>query len=215
MSLVAPPDILASREDVEKWLKKRTPRPCSRPAHRLRRSRFPVDPGTLVSLADFAGKGHVLVYFYPKDDTPGCTKEACSLRDGFAELQRSGRHGPRNLTRRRGVPQRIRRQSTSSRSSSSPTPTTPSTRRTGSGARRRGAWGRSASRSSSVPTGRSSTSSRRSTSSTTPSRSSRLLKPSRRLRRRPGRPSRQRWRRRARPFDGRRRRGEEGRAGRA
>ena len=33
-----------------------------------------------VSLADFRGK-HVVLYFYPKDDTPGCTKEACSFRD--------------------------------------------------------------------------------------------------------------------------------------
>ncbi len=46
--------------------------------------------GNAVSLAEFAGKGHVLVYFYPKDDTPGCTKEACSLRDGFAELRAAG-----------------------------------------------------------------------------------------------------------------------------
>ena len=44
----------------------------------------------MVSLADFAGKGFVLVYFYPKDDTPGCTKEACSLRDGFAGLREAG-----------------------------------------------------------------------------------------------------------------------------
>ena len=44
----------------------------------------------MVSLGDFAGKGHVLVYFYPKDDTPGCTKEACSLRDGFAGLRAAG-----------------------------------------------------------------------------------------------------------------------------
>jgi peroxiredoxin Q/BCP len=36
-------------------------------------------------------KGHpVVVYFYPKDETPGCTKEACSFRDGWAELQKKG-----------------------------------------------------------------------------------------------------------------------------
>lgn len=51
---------------------------------------LPGRSGAPVSLADFAGKGHVLVYFYPKDDTPGCTKEACSLRDGFAELREAG-----------------------------------------------------------------------------------------------------------------------------
>jgi thioredoxin-dependent peroxiredoxin len=38
-------------------------------------------------LADLAGKKIVLLYFYPKDDTPGCTKEACSLRDRIGELQ--------------------------------------------------------------------------------------------------------------------------------
>jgi peroxiredoxin Q/BCP len=36
---------------------------------------------TDVSLADFKGKQAVVLYFYPKDDTPGCTKEACSFRD--------------------------------------------------------------------------------------------------------------------------------------
>ena len=51
---------------------------------------LPGRSGEAVSLGDFAGKGHVLVYFYPKDDTPGCTKEACSLRDGFADLRAAG-----------------------------------------------------------------------------------------------------------------------------
>jgi len=51
---------------------------------------LPGRSGNSVSLADFAGKGHVLVYFYPKDDTPGCTKEACSLRDGFGGLREAG-----------------------------------------------------------------------------------------------------------------------------
>lgn len=37
-------------------------------------------------LKDYLGKW-VVVYFYPKDDTPGCTTEACSFRDGFAELK--------------------------------------------------------------------------------------------------------------------------------
>ena len=45
--------------------------------------------GDEVKLSDFRGK-KVVLYFYPKDDTPGCTKEACSLRDGFAEFQRRG-----------------------------------------------------------------------------------------------------------------------------
>jgi len=45
--------------------------------------------GKKVSLADFAGKD-VIVYFYPKDDTPGCTKEACGFRDAWADLQKAG-----------------------------------------------------------------------------------------------------------------------------
>ena len=45
--------------------------------------------GGRVSLADYAGK-NVILYFYPKDDTPGCTKEACSFRDHFGELQARG-----------------------------------------------------------------------------------------------------------------------------
>jgi len=45
--------------------------------------------GKRVSLADFAGK-NVILYFYPKDDTPGCTKEACGFRDAWKELARSG-----------------------------------------------------------------------------------------------------------------------------
>jgi thioredoxin-dependent peroxiredoxin len=44
------------------------------------------DEGNSVSLADFQGKT-VVLYFYPKDDTPGCTKQAQSFRDNFAEYQ--------------------------------------------------------------------------------------------------------------------------------
>ncbi len=42
--------------------------------------KLPADDGSFVSLSDFKGK-KVVLYFYPKDDTPGCTKEACSFRD--------------------------------------------------------------------------------------------------------------------------------------
>ncbi len=42
-----------------------------------------------IRLADFRGK-KVILYFYPKDSTPGCTAEACSLRDGYSELLRLG-----------------------------------------------------------------------------------------------------------------------------
>ncbi|MCK6557529.1 peroxiredoxin, partial [Candidatus Binatia bacterium] len=47
------------------------------------------DAGGKVSLGDFAGKDLVL-YFYPKDDTPGCTKEACGFRDAWKALQKRG-----------------------------------------------------------------------------------------------------------------------------
>jgi peroxiredoxin Q/BCP len=46
--------------------------------------------GKAVSLADFAGKKNVCLYFYPKDDTPGCTAEACSLRDGHGAIVAMG-----------------------------------------------------------------------------------------------------------------------------
>ena len=45
--------------------------------------------GGTVSLADFKGK-NVVLYFYPRDDTPGCTKEACVFRDYFAEFKKRG-----------------------------------------------------------------------------------------------------------------------------
>jgi peroxiredoxin Q/BCP len=43
--------------------------------------------GKKVSLSDFAGK-NVVLYFYPKDDTPGCTKEACGFRDDWRAFQK-------------------------------------------------------------------------------------------------------------------------------
>jgi peroxiredoxin Q/BCP len=46
--------------------------------------------GKPVSLAQFKGKQNVVVYFYPKDDTPGCTKEACGFRDSDRELRKLG-----------------------------------------------------------------------------------------------------------------------------
>ena len=45
--------------------------------------------GGRISLADFKGK-NVILYFYPRDDTPGCTKEACAFRDHFAEFKQKG-----------------------------------------------------------------------------------------------------------------------------
>jgi len=46
--------------------------------------------GKRVSLADFKGRRNVVVYFYPKDDTPGCTKEACAFRDDFSDFTDAG-----------------------------------------------------------------------------------------------------------------------------
>ncbi len=46
---------------------------------------LPDDAGTPTSLSQFRGK-RVVLYFYPKDDTPGCTKEACAFRDGRSQL---------------------------------------------------------------------------------------------------------------------------------
>jgi thioredoxin-dependent peroxiredoxin len=45
--------------------------------------------GKQVSLQDFAGRD-VILYFYPRDDTPGCTKEACGFRDAWDELRELG-----------------------------------------------------------------------------------------------------------------------------
>jgi peroxiredoxin Q/BCP len=45
--------------------------------------------GKMRASKDYLGKW-VILYFYPKDDTPGCTKEACSFRDGFAQFRRAG-----------------------------------------------------------------------------------------------------------------------------
>lgn len=46
--------------------------------------------GVTVNFADVYKKGPTVVFFYPKADTPGCTKQACSLRDAFADLSKQG-----------------------------------------------------------------------------------------------------------------------------
>lgn len=46
--------------------------------------------GREISLADFRGRGPLVLYFYPKDNTPGCNMEACAFRDNFAALQKKG-----------------------------------------------------------------------------------------------------------------------------
>ncbi len=50
---------------------------------------LPDQAGTIRNLSDYAGKW-LVVYFYPKDDTPGCTTEACSFRDEYEYLQEQG-----------------------------------------------------------------------------------------------------------------------------
>ncbi len=50
---------------------------------------LPTTEGSTVRLSDLRGK-KVVLYFYPKDDTPGCTKEACSFRDHLGALQQMG-----------------------------------------------------------------------------------------------------------------------------
>ena len=47
------------------------------------------DTGKSVSLSDFRGKP-VVLYFYPKDDTPGCTAQACGIRDAYGEFEKAG-----------------------------------------------------------------------------------------------------------------------------
>lgn len=47
------------------------------------------ETGTSRKLSDFCGKD-VILYFYPKDDTPGCTTEACAFRDDYSEYEKAG-----------------------------------------------------------------------------------------------------------------------------
>jgi peroxiredoxin Q/BCP len=51
---------------------------------------LPSSTGESIALDDFKGKKSVVLYFYPKDDTPGCTTEACSFRDNIASVQGHG-----------------------------------------------------------------------------------------------------------------------------
>ena len=49
---------------------------------------LPSTTGENISLKQFKGKKTVILYFYPKDETPGCTREACSFRDVYAEFEK-------------------------------------------------------------------------------------------------------------------------------
>lgn len=48
------------------------------------------EEGVLINLDQYYDKGYTMVYFYPKADTPGCTAQACSLRDHYTELAKKG-----------------------------------------------------------------------------------------------------------------------------
>ncbi len=51
---------------------------------------LPTQTGAMVSLKDFVGKSAVVLYFYPKDDTAGCTAEACGFRDRYEVFKEAG-----------------------------------------------------------------------------------------------------------------------------
>ncbi len=51
---------------------------------------LPDQDGKEVSIKDLAGTSNLVIYFYPKDETPGCTKEACSFRDAYEEFEELG-----------------------------------------------------------------------------------------------------------------------------
>ena len=50
---------------------------------------LPTDEGETVALSQFRGR-HVVLYFYPRDDTPGCTTEACEFRDAWQDVKQTG-----------------------------------------------------------------------------------------------------------------------------
>ena len=49
---------------------------------------LPNEKGEMVSLADYAGEKYVILYFYPKDATPGCTTQACDFRDSYEDFSK-------------------------------------------------------------------------------------------------------------------------------
>jgi thioredoxin-dependent peroxiredoxin len=76
--------------------KKPTPSTNKSPTHPLLGQPAPAfqlnaDDGKSYSLQDFAGK-YLILFFYPKDNTPGCTREACSFQENYAALKKAGAH---------------------------------------------------------------------------------------------------------------------------
>ncbi|MDH5609636.1 MAG: peroxiredoxin [Cyclobacteriaceae bacterium] len=53
---------------------------------------LPDQNGQPIRLHDFIGKNPLVIFFYPKDNTPGCTREACSFRDSYHQFQAAGAH---------------------------------------------------------------------------------------------------------------------------
>ena len=86
------------------------------------------DSGERVKLSDFRGKP-VVLYFYPKSDTPGCTAQACGIRDSFADFEQAGAVVLGVSADKEAAQAKFSR-STSCRFRSWPTPTTSPARRT-------------------------------------------------------------------------------------
>lgn len=57
---------------------------------RLPEFALPDQNGLMVDMKDFIGKSNIVLFFYPKDDTPGCTKEACYFRDNYEDFADAG-----------------------------------------------------------------------------------------------------------------------------
>lgn len=51
---------------------------------------LPDQLGKVISLQDFRGKKNIVLYFYPRDNTPGCTKESCTFRDTYDDFKKAG-----------------------------------------------------------------------------------------------------------------------------
>ena len=81
------------------------------------------DSGETVRLSELRGKP-VVLYFYPKDDTPGCTTQACGIRDAWSDFEKSGAVVLGVSPDGESSHAKFQRRSTASRSRCSPTPTT-------------------------------------------------------------------------------------------
>src|SRR2546422_10178005 len=64
--------------------------PAIRPGDPAPDFSLPDATGKTVRLGDYRGRRAVVLYFYPKDDTPGCTKEACGFRDRYEDFRDAG-----------------------------------------------------------------------------------------------------------------------------